>query len=129
MKIFDVIYQLEALQCLVTEQALESQFLIGVGEHFTPALIVDVGCEGLEEIMLNPVSFQMMRLEVRISEVVITEVAGSQPVSLSSVFDQELAAGEVLPALLTAEHAVLLLVVLLLLLLLAEDLVAELTVK
>ena len=79
--------------------------------------------------MLDPVSFQMMRLEVRISEVIITVVAGGQPVSLSSVFYQELAAGEVLPALLTAEHAVLLQVVLLLLLLLAEDLVAELTVK
>ena len=45
MKIFDVIYQLEALQCLVTEQALESQFLIGVGEDLPPALIVDVRCE------------------------------------------------------------------------------------
>ena len=79
--------------------------------------------------MLDPVSFEMMRLEVCIGEVVITVVAGGQSVSLSSVFDQELAAGEVLPALLAAEHAVLLLVVLLLLLLLAEDLVAELTVK
>ena len=49
--------------------------------------------------------------------------------TLSSVFYKELAAGEVLPALLAAEHTVLLQVVLLLLLLLAEDLVAELAVK
>ena len=79
--------------------------------------------------MLDPVSFEMMRLKVRISEVVVAVVAGRQTVSLSSVFDEELAAGEVLPALLAAEHAVLLLVMPLLLLLLAEDLVAELTVK
>ena len=79
--------------------------------------------------MLDPVSFEMMRLKVRISEVVVAVVAGRQTVSLSSVFDEELAAGEVLPALLAAEHAVLLLVVPLLLLLFAEDLVAELTVK
>ena len=79
--------------------------------------------------MLDPVSFEMVRLKVRISEVVVAVVAGRQTVSLSSVFDEELAAGEVLPALLAAEHAVLLLVMPLLLLLLAEDLVAELTVK
>ena len=79
--------------------------------------------------MLDPVSFEMVRLEVRISEVVVAVVAGRQTVALSSVFDEELAAGEVLPALLAAEHTVLLLVVPLLLLLLAEDLVAELTVK
>ena len=79
--------------------------------------------------MLDPVSFEMMRLEVCIGEVVITVVAGGQSVSLSSVFDQELAAGEVLSALLAAEHAVLLQVVPLLLLLLAEDLVAELAVE
>ena len=79
--------------------------------------------------MLDPVSLEMMRLEVCISEVIITIVAGGQSVALSSVFDQELAAGEVLPALLAAEHAVLLQVVPLLLLLLAEDLVAELAVE
>ena len=79
--------------------------------------------------MLDPVSFEMVRLEVRISEVVVAVVAGRQTVALSSVFDEELAAGEVLPALLAAEHAVLLQVVPLLLLLLAEDLVAELAVE
>ena len=79
--------------------------------------------------MLDPVSLEMMRLEVCISEVIITVVTGRQSMALRSVFYQELAAGEVLPALLTAEHAVLLQVVLLLLLLLAEDLVAELAVK
>ena len=79
--------------------------------------------------MLDSVSFQMMRLEVCVGEVIITVVAGRQSMALRSVFYQELAAGEVLPALLTAENAVLLQVVLLLLLLLAEDLVAELAVK
>ena len=48
--------------------------------------------------------------------------------SLSSVLGQELAAGEVLSALLAAEHVVLLQVVLLLVLLRAEDLVTELAV-
>ena len=78
--------------------------------------------------MFDPVSLEMVWLEVSMSEVIITVVAGGQSVSLSSVFDQELAAGEVLPALLAAEHAVLLQVVLLLVLLRPEDLVTELAV-
>ena len=45
--------------------------------------------------MLDPVSLEMVRLEVCISEVIITVVTGGQSVALSSVFDQELAAGEV----------------------------------
>ena len=49
--------------------------------------------------------------------------------SLSSVLGQELAAGEVLPALLAAEHVVLLQVVLLLVLLVGEDLITELAVQ
>ena len=79
--------------------------------------------------MLDPVSLVMVSFKVCRSEVVVAEVAGGEPVSLSSVFDQELAGGEVLPALLTAEHVVLLQVVFPLVLLLGEDLVTELAVQ
>ena len=108
---------------------LQSQLLIGRGENLRSGLVIDVRSEGLEEVLFDSVSFEMMSLEVCCSEVIVTEVAGGESVCLGSVLDQELARGEVLPALLAAEHVVLLLVVLLIVLLVGEDLITELAVQ
>ena len=72
--------------------------------------------------------FGVVSLDVCLVEVVITQVAGKQPVPLRPVFHQQLVRGEVLFTLITTEYVVLINVMLLLFTFCLEDFVAELTV-
>ena len=70
-----------------------------------------------------------MPLEVSLSEIIVTEVAGEQFVSFCSVFYQEPVGGEILFALVAAEDVMLVHIVLLLLRRGLEDFVTKLAMK
>ena len=92
-------------------------------------VVVGLGVEGWHGGGQHAVCLDVVSLDVRLVEVVITQVTREQSVPLRPVLDQQFVRGEVLFTLIATEYVVLVNVMLLLLSLCFKDFVAELAIQ